>query len=170
MRSSIDVHVALTQLGVEHEIYPLPTPLRRMEEAPEQLGVPPEEVACPRVYKVSASGSTSLIVLYEPAGRRGAASPERHSELRLALALEGRLEPVSEEEEASLTGFLPGLVAPAPLPDRTQVFLEASLTAGEILYFPSGDPGALLKLRVRDLPALGAQILPKLGPSPPDQL
>jgi prolyl-tRNA editing enzyme YbaK/EbsC (Cys-tRNA(Pro) deacylase) len=64
------------------------------------------------------------------------------------------------------TDIAGGLVAPLLLPAHVQVLADASLSAREVLYTPTGESGTALGIHSRDLLAVsGARVAGLLTPT-----
>jgi Cys-tRNA(Pro)/Cys-tRNA(Cys) deacylase len=55
------------------------------------------------------------------------------------------------ERASTLTEFLAETIPPAGLPEDITVVLDESLNRDDVLYFPGGEPRAVLKIRGTDL-------------------
>jgi prolyl-tRNA editing enzyme YbaK/EbsC (Cys-tRNA(Pro) deacylase) len=56
-----------------------------------------------------------------------------------------------ESRSAELTEFLPEAIPPVGLPDGFLVVIDEGMKRDDVLYFPGGEPRAVLKIRGTDL-------------------
>ena len=68
---------------------------------------------------------------------------------RAAGARDVRIATAAEVEDA--TGFVPGSVAPFPLPDGTRVYVDRTLLAHELVWVGAGSPSHLAALKPTEL-------------------
>jgi len=61
------------------------------------------------------------------------------------------VQPADDDRASELTGYLPETIPPAGLPEPFQVVIDLSLNRDDVLYFPGGEPRAVLKIRGTDL-------------------
>jgi prolyl-tRNA editing enzyme YbaK/EbsC (Cys-tRNA(Pro) deacylase) len=61
------------------------------------------------------------------------------------------VEPVSPARASQLSDYIPEAIPPVALPAGFRVVMDRALAGHEVLYFSSGDPAAVLKLRGEDL-------------------
>jgi Cys-tRNA(Pro)/Cys-tRNA(Cys) deacylase len=151
VRTSVDVHNALVEREVPHELVPVRGRLRKPDRIAAALGLRPEEVG--RVSLFEGDGRvvaalTSLADRADPARVAAAAGIPKMREVRPART-------------SAITGFLSGALPPVGLPETIQVLLDEPLAGAEIVYFSGGEASSVLKLRGADLVrATGATIAP----------
>jgi Cys-tRNA(Pro)/Cys-tRNA(Cys) deacylase len=151
VRTSVDVHNALVERDVPHELVPVRGRLRKPDRIPAVLGLSPEEVG--------------RVTLFEGGGRVVAAltSIARKADANLVAAAAGfeKCREVRAARTSALTGFLSEALPPAGLPGEIRVLLDEPLAAAEVVYFPGGEASSVLKVRGTDLVrATGATIAP----------
>jgi prolyl-tRNA editing enzyme YbaK/EbsC (Cys-tRNA(Pro) deacylase) len=149
VRSSVDVHNFLVEREVPHEVFAARGRLRSPDRIASVLDLPPGDVGRVVVYE-GPGGPVAAVV---PASREP--DPDR---LRKA-ARRRRLEAASDDRTSALTEFLPESTPPAGLPEGFSVVVDGSFDLESVLYFPGGEPRAVLKIRGHDLvEATGATV------------
>lgn len=149
MRSSVEVHNALVERDVPHEILSTRGRMRAPERFSVLLGLPPQDVAKVVVLE-SDAGPVAAVV---PAGLE----PDP-SLVAAALGL-GPVAAASPTRASELSGYLMEAMPPAGLPRGFRVVIDRSLDRDAVLYFPGGEPQGILKVRGHDLIAgVGARV------------
>jgi len=144
VRSSVDVHNFLIEQDVPHEVFLARGRLRSSERLAAVLDLPREEVGKVRVFE-GPGGPVAAVV---PSGT------EPDGELLQRAVAGGSLQRASEARASELTEYLPESIPPAGLPSGFNVVVERSLARNAVLYFPAGEPRAVLKIRGTDLVAV----------------
>jgi len=151
MRTSVDVHNYLLERDAPHEVFLARGRLRSPDRIAAVLGLSPSAVG-------------RVDVLETERGAIAAVVPSvRDADLRLVAKAAGvtDVRPATPERASELTDYLPDLVPPAGLPKGVRVMLDRALDLEEVLYFPGGEPRAVLKIRGADLrAALRAKVAP----------
>jgi Cys-tRNA(Pro)/Cys-tRNA(Cys) deacylase len=156
MKDALAIHRDLLARGVPHEIVRLRRIILTADELPEALGLAPTQCVAVRVYEADGD----LVAVCVPAGATPAPSAllEATGARRIGVASVDRIN--------AQTDFAGGLVSPLLLPDEIPVLAEASLSAREVLYTPTGESGTALGIHSRDLFAVsGARAAPLLTPT-----
>ena len=123
--------------------------LRSADRIAAVLELSPEDVGRVVIYE----GPSSSVAAVVPSN----AEPDRRAVRRTARI--GPLEAVTERRASELTGYLPESIPPAGLPKEIAVVVDRSFDGEQVLYFPGGEPRAILKVRGRDLiRAVGARV------------
>ncbi len=141
MYTSINVHNRLQELGIPHELFKLSRPIGTLEQAAVVVGLEPGELACPHFYTID-SAPTILII---PGDRR------LDEEKLKTLTGGARLEPISLDEIASLTGYVTGCIPPVGLKTDMEAYIDYYTLKEDVVYTGSGEPSAILKIRSYDL-------------------
>jgi prolyl-tRNA editing enzyme YbaK/EbsC (Cys-tRNA(Pro) deacylase) len=141
MRTSVDVHNALVERDIAHELVPVRGRFRRPDRIASVLGLDPSEVGWVTLFEGDGrvvAALTSVAHRPEPTRVAGAAGLDRCREVRAARV-------------SDLTGFLREALPPVGLPPEIDVLVDDPLSAAEVLYFPGGEPSLVLKIRGGDL-------------------
>jgi hypothetical protein len=168
VRTALDVHRALLERGVAHEVVRLRTRITSADDLPSALGL-------------GADGGCLAVRLYAvvppPSGLGGDAPPRWVAVLvpagklpdpvALLTALDaGCVRPATPAETNAVTGYADGLVSPADLPAGVEVLADAAVGATDVVYTAAGEGGVALGVRTRDLlVACGARAA-SLAPAP----
>ncbi|HWG93432.1 MAG TPA: YbaK/EbsC family protein [Mycobacteriales bacterium] len=172
MRTALDVHRALLERGVAHEVVRLRTRVSSADDLPSALGlgadggclavrlyavVPPPGGLGPPDDGVAAPRWVAVLV---PAGKL----PDP---VALLAALDaGCVRPATPGEVNAVTGYADGLVSPADLPAGVEVLADAAVGLTDVVYTAAGEGGVALGVRTRDLlVACGARAA-SLAPAP----
>ncbi len=140
MKGPLDVHLALLEAAIPHEIVHLARGVHSAEELPEVLGVPADACLVVRVFE----GPQGPVAVGHPA----------HAE---ADPPDGTIA-LQPEAVSAMTDFAAALLPPVCLPRSLSLRLADDLAGSDIVYAPTGDGGTALKIRYRDLAAVtGAQ-------------
>jgi prolyl-tRNA editing enzyme YbaK/EbsC (Cys-tRNA(Pro) deacylase) len=141
VRSSVDVHNYLVERDIQHELLSVKGRLRTPDRMAAVLDLPPETVGRVVIFE----GHQGPIAAIVPSD--GEADPVRVSK----AAHEPTVDAADEPRSSELTGYLPESIPPVGLPDEFRIVLDESLHRDEVLYFPGGEPRAVLKVRGTDL-------------------
>lgn len=151
MRSSVDVHNFLLERDIPHELVPLTRRLPSPDRWAGALGLSPEQVGRVVLFEGPEGAIAALV--------RSDASPNLSRVAEVAEA--ESLAEMPPARATDVTGFLSEVIPPAGLPDEVRVVMDRPLTEQDVLYFPGGEPSAVLKIRARDLTkATGARVAP----------
>lgn len=156
MRTSVDVHNFLTELDIPHEIFSARGRLRTPERIAAVLDLPPDLVG----HVVVLEGSNGAVAAIVASGR----SPQARA-VSVATG-SGDLRVSSSDRASELTEYLFESIPPAGLPARIAVALDRRLARGEVLYFPGGEPRAVLKVRGNDLARIPGMLVADLIKQP----
>ncbi|HYT29702.1 MAG TPA: YbaK/EbsC family protein [Actinomycetota bacterium] len=149
MRTSVDVHNYLIERNAPHEVFQAGGRFRSPERMAAVLDLPPAEVGRVIIFE-SEDGAVAAVV-----------PVDRDPDVRLLRRAARRdvVERADDQRTAELTDYLPEAVPPAGLPNGIALILDRSLRTDEVLYFPGGEPKAVLKIRGTDLArATGAKV------------
>jgi Cys-tRNA(Pro)/Cys-tRNA(Cys) deacylase len=151
MRSSVDVHNALIERGIPHELVPIRGRMRKPDRIAAVFGLDPAQVG--------------RVILYEGEGRLVAAllSAAHKPDPKRVAAAAGltRAREVRAARTSQITGYLPEALPPVALPPEVGLLMDVGLSNGDVLYFPGGEASSVLKIRGPDLVrATGATIAP----------
>jgi len=141
VRTSVDVHNYLIERDVPHEVFSARGRIRTPEVMAAVLDLDADEVG-------------RVVVFEGPAGPVAAVVPSRDEPdpKRLSRAAgQSSLEQADDDRASELTGYLHESIPPAGLPEEFQVVMDESLNRDAVLYFPGGEPRAVLKIRGTDL-------------------
>lgn len=156
MDDSTPVSRHLARLGIPHQVFRHPGPVRSLEQAAGERGQRPEQVVRSLLFRLP--GATFVMVLV--------AGPAQVDWRLLRRTLgESRLTTASEEEVLAHTGYERGAVSPFGLPTPMRILVDESVLAEEELSIGSGERGTAIILSRQDLlRALGAvEIVSILG-------
>jgi prolyl-tRNA editing enzyme YbaK/EbsC (Cys-tRNA(Pro) deacylase) len=141
MRTSVDVHNFLIERNVPHEVFLARGRLRSADRIAAVLDLSPTEVGRVILYETS-EGPVAVVI----------PSDRQPDDALVAKAVgDASATPTSSERAAEMTDFLPSSVPPAGFPDGVRVILDRDLNRDVVLYFPAGEPRAVLKIRGKDL-------------------
>lgn len=132
----------LRRLGVPHQTFTHPGPIRSLEQAAEERGQRPEQVVRSLLFRLSEDEFIMVLVA-------GPAQVDWRA-LRRYLG-ESRLTTASHDEVLATTGYEPGAVSPFGLPEPLRVLVDESVLAEEELSIGSGVRGTTVILHGRDL-------------------
>ncbi|MDP8956342.1 MAG: YbaK/EbsC family protein [Actinomycetota bacterium] len=141
MRTSVDVHNYLVERDIPHEVFLARGRLRSPEQIALVLDLPQDEVGKVVIYE--GEGPSVAAVL--PVGCRALAN-------RVQQVVDTpNLHRATSARSAEITDFLADTIPPAGLPRRITIVVDESLARDDVLYFPGGEPRAVLKIRGKDL-------------------
>jgi len=144
MRTCSDVHNYLQELGVPHEMLPLPERSTTAELAAELLGVALEEVVKSLLFVVD--GAPTLVLVPGDA---------RVDTTVLADALGARQVTLARGQDVlATTGYRVGAVPPCGLASDLPVVADPEAFAPPVVYCGGGATATMLKIRSADLKAL----------------
>jgi prolyl-tRNA editing enzyme YbaK/EbsC (Cys-tRNA(Pro) deacylase) len=141
MRNSVDVHNHLVERDVRHELLRVPGRLRTAERLAAVLDLPPEQVGKIVVYEVDGSPVVAVVSSNEMP------DPDQVAKALGATAAQS----VSPARASQLSDYIPEAIPPVALPPGFRVVMDRTMAGHEVVYFSSGDPAAVLKLRGEDL-------------------
>jgi prolyl-tRNA editing enzyme YbaK/EbsC (Cys-tRNA(Pro) deacylase) len=141
MRGSVDVHNFLLERDVPHELFSARGRLRTPDRMAAVLDLSSDEVGRVVIFE----GSDRPVAAIVPLGTEP--DPAKVSK----ASGQPSVKAVEESRAAELTGFLPEAIPPAGLPEEFTVVIDNALNRDAVLYFPGGEPRAVLKIRGTDL-------------------
>ena len=136
------VSIALTQLGVGHEVFRHPGPLRSLEQAAEERGQRPSQIVRSILFRV-AKGEYRMVLVAGPNQIDWKTLRKHVGTNRLSMA--------SKEEVLSVTGYPWGAVAPFGLVQSVKILVDVSVLKEEIISMGSGIRGVAIILKSADL-------------------
>jgi Cys-tRNA(Pro)/Cys-tRNA(Cys) deacylase len=152
VKGALDLHRALLAADVPHEIIRLRRAVLSAADIPAALGLP-----------AAACLAVQVIVSTNPVAARAALIRPVDTELEMSAVLRrvqaraARLLPAVEV--SAVTGFYAGLVSPVCLPEDMAVYADHRVSRPDVVYTPTGDTGAVLGIRSRELLAFtGARL------------
>jgi Cys-tRNA(Pro) deacylase len=140
--ASTPVSQALAALGIPHRLFRHPGPVISLEQAATERGQQPEQVVRSIVFRVGEGDFVMVLV----AGRQQVS----WRALRRHLG-QSRLTTATEAELLAATGYAVGAVAPFGLPAPMRVLLDESVLRPDEISLGSGERGATVILRSKDL-------------------
>jgi len=141
VRTSVDVHNFLLERDAPHEVFLARGRLRSADRIAAVLDLSPDEVGRVVVFE-TPKGPVAAVV----------ASDREPDPARVAKAVQvPKAMPVSPERAAQITDYLAQAIPPTGLPKGVRVLLDRDLNREDVLYFPAGEPRAVLKIRGVDL-------------------
>lgn len=140
MKGALDVHRALLDREVPHEILRLPRMVFNAEEIPETLGLPATRCLTTRLYYADGQ----LTALAMPA--LSMLQPAAIMHVLGAMSLS----PATSRQTNETTDYAAGLVCPALLPADIPLFVDAAVDTSDSLYMPTGDASTALGVRAGD--------------------
>lgn len=147
MRTSVDVHNFLTDHDAPHEVFRAGGRFRRPERIAAVLDLSPAAVGKVVVFEPegTSEGGSGPVAAVVPSDQ------EPDGALVSRAARRGPLQRADDRRAIELTEFLAETIPPAGLPAGFLVIFDRSFDRSEVLYFPGGDPKAILKIRGTDL-------------------
>jgi len=141
VRTSVDVHNFLLERDTPHEVFLARGRLRSADRIAAVLDLRPGDVGRVVVFETE-KGAVAAVV----------ASDREPEPARVAKAAQvPEATPASTERSAEITEYLAASIPPTGLPDGVRVILDRALNREDVLYFPGGEPRAVLKIRGVDL-------------------
>ncbi len=136
------VSLALTELGIPHQVFQHEQPPRSLEQAAKERGQRPEQVVRSILFRISRG--EYLMVLMAGSGQIDWKSLRR-------FVGKSRITMASREEVLAVTGYELGAVAPFGLPNPLRVLVDESVLAEEEVSMGSGLRGVAVLLKSADL-------------------
>jgi prolyl-tRNA editing enzyme YbaK/EbsC (Cys-tRNA(Pro) deacylase) len=156
VRTSVDVHNFLLERDAPHEVFLAKGRLRSADRIAAVLGLGPNEVGRVVVFE-SGKGALAVIV---------ASDREPVAAWVAKAAQVPKATPVSPERAAQITDYLAAAIPPAGLPKGVRVLMDRQLNREDVLYFPAGEPRAVLKIRGVDLRRANRAKVSRMAPDP----
>jgi prolyl-tRNA editing enzyme YbaK/EbsC (Cys-tRNA(Pro) deacylase) len=141
MRSSVDVHNALVERDVPHELFSARGRLRTPDRMAAVLDLSSSEVGRVVIFE----GNEWPVAAIVPSGTEPDPVRVRRASGQQSVTA------ADESRSAELTEFLPEAIPPAGLPGEFLVVIDEAMNRDDVLYFPGGEPRAVLKIRGTDL-------------------
>jgi len=149
------VSIALTDMGITHQVFEHAKPPRTLEQAAEERGQRPEQVVRSILFRVSRD--EYLMVLMAGPGRID------WKNLRKVVG-KSRLSMASKEEVLQVTGYELGAVAPFGLPEQLRILVDESVIHQQEISLGSGVRGVAVVMTSKHLiSALGDVEILQLG-------
>lgn len=159
MRSALDVHRALLEQNVPHEVVRLPSRVLSADDLPRVLGLSAGCVTV-RCYVLTRPAGASFAAVAVPAG-----SVPAHGLLRAALRA-AALRAATPADVNEATEYAAGLVSPVCLPPAVELIADTALGRSDVVYTAVGEGGLALGIRTRDLLVVtGARVAALTGPA-----
>lgn len=132
----------LDRLGITYQIFEHKLPVRSLEQAAQERGQQPNQVVRSLLFRSGEGGFVMVLV----------AGGEQVSWqiLRTYLGVR-RLTTATPEEVLSITGYLPGTVAPLGLLTRVRILVDESVLRQEDISMGSGRRGTAILLKSKNL-------------------
>jgi prolyl-tRNA editing enzyme YbaK/EbsC (Cys-tRNA(Pro) deacylase) len=157
VRKSVDVHNFLLERDAPHEVFLARGRLRSADRIAAVLDLDPNEVGRVVVFE-TPKGAVAAVV----------ASDREADAARVAKAARvPEATPVSPERAAQITDYLATAIPPTGLPKGVRVLLDHDLNREDVLYFPAGEPRAVLKIRGVDLRRATRARVARIATNPP---
>jgi Cys-tRNA(Pro) deacylase len=149
VRSFTDVHDALTERGVEHEIIHLSSSSKTAQSAAEALGVP---LACVVKSLVFLADGRPVLALVDGEARVDGEALARVVGVKGVVLARGAT-------VRDLTGYEPGGVSPVALATDLPLIADPAVFEPDVVYCGGGTTTAMLRIRAEDLRRLlGARV------------
>lgn len=142
MNKTPPVSLALTQLGIPHEIFRHPGPLHSLEQAAEERGQHPKQIVRSILFRVS-KGEYLMVLVAGPSQVNWKTLRQHVGTNRLTMA--------SKDEVFSVTGYPLGAVAPFGLSQPIKILVDVSVTQPETISMGSGIRSVAIILESADL-------------------
>ena len=153
MKSALDVHRALLEHDVPHEIVRLRSRLLTADDLPTALALSRGCVSV-RCYVADRGDTTRFVAVLVPAGL--VPSPAPLLEALNACAVR----PATAEQVNAATDYAAGLVSPVCLPPEVELLADEAVAEDEVCYTALGEGGVALGIRTCDLlAATGARVV-----------
>jgi prolyl-tRNA editing enzyme YbaK/EbsC (Cys-tRNA(Pro) deacylase) len=141
VRTSVDVHNFLLERDTPHEVFLAKGRLRSADRIAAVLGLRPAEVGRVVVFETE-KGAVAAVV----------ASDREPDPARVARAAQvPEATQASTQRAAEITEYQGAAIPPTGLPEGVRVVMDRDLNREDVLYFPAGEPRAVLKIRGVDL-------------------
>ena len=142
MPTPTPVSQVLTAMGIPHQEFHHPSPLRSLEQAAAERDQKPEQVVRSLLFRVS-EGEYAMVLV---------AGPEQVSWKRLRRHLgTSRLTMATPEKVLQVTGYALGAVAPFGLPEPLRILADESVRQQAEISLGSGIRGIGIIMRAADL-------------------
>jgi prolyl-tRNA editing enzyme YbaK/EbsC (Cys-tRNA(Pro) deacylase) len=156
VRTSVDVHNFLLERDAPHEVFLARGRLRSADRIAAVLDLRPSEVGRVVVFETE-KGAVAAVV----------ASDREPDPARVAKAAKvPEATPASTQRAAAITDYQAESIPPTGLPPGVRVILDRDLNREDVLYFPAGEPRAVLKIRGVDLRRATRAKVARLAPDP----
>ena len=136
------VSFALTELGIPHDVFVHPGPLRSLEQAAEERAQHPEQIVRSILFRVS-QGEYVMVLIAGPQQINWKTLRKHIGQNRLTMA--------TKEEVLRVTGYQLGAVAPIGLPSPLKILVDRSVLGTETISMGSGIRGTAIILKAKDL-------------------
>lgn len=141
MKSSIDVDNFLTSLGIPHEMFTIPRPIRDILAAAATLGIKSSAVVKPQFY---TAGDRKIMVLIS--GDKKIDMEKLRKEVKAE-----KVEEIDSEKLATLTRYFPGATPPVALDNDIGTYIDFYCLREDVVYTSGGGHSNILKIRSYDL-------------------
>ena len=139
---STPVTQALEALGVRHQLFVHPGPVRSLEEAARESGLSPGQIVRSLLFRLEDGGFILVLV----------AGPAQVSWPRLRRLLGvSRITTATSEEVLEVTGYEPGAVSPFGLKQQVRLLADRGLLAHDTLSIGAGIRNAGVVMAREDL-------------------
>ena len=136
------VSLALTAVGIQHQIFRHPGPVISLEQAALERGQEPQQVVRSLLFRLG-KGQYAMVLV---------AGPDQISWKALRNYFgQSRISTASREEVLQVTGYELGAVAPFGLPAPMRVLIDSSVLEQEVVSLGSGVRGTAVIMRSADL-------------------
>ena len=142
MSTTPPVSAALTELGVPHEIFIHPGPLKSLEQAAEERGQRPGQVIRSILFRVSQD-EYAMVLMAGPGQINWKKLRQHFGTNRLTMA--------TPEEVLEITGYPLGAVAPFGVQRPLKILADRSVLGEEIVSIGSGIRGTAIILTSKNL-------------------
>lgn len=167
MKTALDLHHALLDRGVRHEVVRLPGHASSADELPTLLSVGNDECVAVRCYRVTDARTPdgSAVHLVAVAVRAGDTPDETAVTAALGAA---SIRPATADEVSAHTGYAASLVSPLDLPEDVVLLADSALAddRSAVRYCATGESGTALAVRLRDLLVESGAHVASLTPRP----
>ncbi|MCA1833789.1 MAG: aminoacyl-tRNA deacylase [Actinomycetota bacterium] len=140
MRSSVDIHTHLVELGVPHEFFRLARLARTPADMAAELSVDPRSFAIAHVLTGRITLSVALTSLGETVDEEAASN-----------AMGGRLQRATPAIASLITGFPAHWVPPVAVEPDLATLIDSSLAEHPVVYGSAGESGLAIAVRVDSL-------------------
>ena len=156
------VSLALTTLGIPHNLFRHTGPVNSLEQAAAERGQQPEQVVRSILFRLGRNqegeglGDFAMVLMAGPGQIAWKALRQHFGQSRLTMA--------TPEEVLTVTGYPIGAVAPFGMPVQLPVLIDESVTTQSELSMGSGVRGVAIMLTTAALlEALGDVVVGKFG-------
>ena len=141
MKGALDIHHALLDREIPHDILRLPRVVLDAEDIPELLGIDADQAVSVRLFVADGQ----MIAVAMPSGR----TPQTQAILKAAGAR--ALRPATAQEVNESTDYAARLVAPMLLPPDMPLYIDARVGRNDTVVTATGDTGTALSIATADL-------------------